>query len=220
MHKTVATGVAAVSVLLVVLLSVPSATATTIPFTPSPASIGVSFTNTDVDVFSSGLNGTTLSGQPMSLDLVLTNDLLARIQLTIPEDLGVTLTVFTNAGMEPGFSGPTTGFLINPVGNPWSAPQDAGRTQGNNGTFSMGLTGFSSGQFGGAGTIDVSGVHFETSFPNTGFTVTNSRLRFSLSANHLIFGTPLQLPEPSALVLLFAGISLVGVVYKRVASGR
>ena len=150
----------------------------------------------------------------MSLDLVLTNDLIARIQLTTPEDLGVTLTVFTSAGTEPGFSGPTTGFLINPGGNPWSAPQDAGRSQGSNGTFTMGLGGFSSGQFGGAGTIDVSGVHFETSFPNSGFLITNSRLRFTLISNHLIFGTPQQLPEPSTLGLLFAGISLVGLAYR------
>ncbi|HET9215929.1 MAG TPA: PEP-CTERM sorting domain-containing protein [Terriglobia bacterium] len=214
MHRTVATGAAAVFVLLAVLLSVPSAAATTIPFTPSPANIGVSFSNTEVDLFSSGLNGTTLAGQPMSLDLVLTNDLLARIQLTTPDALGVTLTVFTNAGTEPGFSGPTTGFLINPAGNPWSAPQDAGRSQASNGTFSMGLTGFSSGQFGGAGTIDISGVHFETSFPNSGFLITNSRLRFTLVTNHLIFGTAQQLPEPSTLVLLFAGISLVGLAYR------
>ena len=214
MHKTVATGAAVAFVLFAVLLSVPSAAATTISFTPAPASIGVPFSNTDVDLFSTGLNGTMLSGQPMSLDLVLTNDLLARIQLTSPADLGITLTIFTNAGTEPGFSGPTTGFLLNPGGNPWSAPQDAGRTQASNGTFSMGLTGFSSGQFGGAGTIDLSGVHFETSFANTGFLITNSRLRFSLASNQLLFGTPQQLPEPSTLGLLFAGISLVGLAYR------
>ena len=78
---------------------------------------------------------------------------------------------------------------------------------------------FTGADFGGAGIIDISGVHFDTSFPNTGFVVTNARLRFSLDDNRLMFGTAQQLPEPSTLLLLFAGC-LAGLTYKRVASGR
>ncbi|HZI50193.1 MAG TPA: hypothetical protein VFE29_00090, partial [Terriglobia bacterium] len=193
MHKTVATGAAAFCAFLTVILFAQPAAATTISFTPAPANIGVLFSNTDVDVFSTGLNGMTLSGQSLSLDLVLTNDLLARIQLLEPEALGVGLTVFTNAASFPGFAGTTTGFLLNPSGLQAGPAQEAGRTQGSDGSFSTGLVSFTGADFGGAGIIDISGVHFDTSFPNTGFVVTNARLRFSLDDNRLMFGTAQQL---------------------------
>jgi len=219
MHRTFATGAAAFCAFLTVILFAQPAAATTISFTPSPANIGVLFSNTEVDLFSTGLNGMTLSGQSLSLDLVLSNELLARIQLLEPQTLGVSLAVFTNAASVPGFAGPTTGFLLNPSGLQVGPAQEAGRAQGSDGSFSMGLVSFAGTDFGGAGTVDVSGVHFDTSFPTTGFVVTNARLRFSLDDNRLMFGTAQQLPEPSALLLLFAGC-VAGLTYKRVASGR
>ena len=217
MHKTLATGAAAFCVLLTILAQ--PAAATTISFTPSPANIGVPFQNTNVDLFSTGLNGTALSGQPFSLDLVLTNDLLARLQVVSPGALGIGLTIFTNAGSEPGFSGPTTGFLLNPGGLQIGNSQEAGRAQSSDGSFSMALVSFTPADFAGA-TVDISGAHFDTSLPNSGFVVTNARLRFTLNNNQLIFGTAQQLPEPPALALLFVGVSLGGLTYRRVASGR
>jgi len=215
MLKSLTFGAAAAGVLFTFMLFPTLAAATTVSFTPSPANIGVPFQNTNVDLFSTGLNGMTLSGQSLSLDLLLTNDLLARIQLLNPGQLGIVLTVFTNAGMDPGFAGTTTGFLLNPGGGQLGSPQNAGRDQGSNGTFSMGLVSFSPANLGGANVVDISGVHFDTSFPNTGFAVTNAQLRFTLNSNRLIFGTAQQLPESSTLALLVAGISMGGLLKRR-----
>jgi hypothetical protein len=216
MLKTSSVGAAAFCVCLTLILFAQPANATTVTFTPSPGNILVPFQNTNVDLFSTGLNGMTLSGQALSLDLDLAGDLLARIQMVTPTQLGITLTVFTNAAMNPGFAGTTTGFLLNPAGSQLGDSQEAGRSQGSDGSFSMGLVSFTA-----AGTFDISGVHFDTSFPNTGFLVTDTRLRFTLNQNQLMFGTAQQLPEASSFMLVLAGLSLGGLVtHRRVASGR
>jgi hypothetical protein len=216
MQKSFTSGAAALGVLLTFTLFPTLAAATTVSFTPSPAMIGVPFQNTTVNLFSNGLNGMTLSGQSLSLDLVLTNDLLGRIQVLNPGGLGIALTVFTNAGMmEPGFAGLTTGYLLNPGGGQLGTPQDAGRAQDNDGSFTVALVSFTSANLGGANPVDISGVHFDTSFPNTGFTVTNAELSFTLNTNQLIFGTAQQLPESSTLALLIAGFSLGGLLTRR-----
>lgn len=213
-------GVAVFSVFLTVFLFAQSAGATTISFTPSP--IGVPLQNTNVDMFSNGLNGTLLTGQAMSLDLIFTNELLGRITLLNANEFDLVLTVFTNAPGEPGFAGAgSTGFLINPNGGQLGSSIEAGRSQGNDGTFDLGLVTFSPSSFGGANVIDISGVHFDTSLPTSGFAVTNTRLRFTPNSNQMLFGTAAQLPESSTLALLVAGISFAGLMtYRRVASER
>lgn len=161
-----------------------------VQFTVDPANIGTSYKGGVVDLFSSGLNGAVLSGQSLSLDLVLSNEVLARLSVSYPS-FGILLNVHTNAGTFPGFAGPTTGFLLDPNGNKLGDTQVAGRAEGSDGTFVMGLDLISGG--------DISGVHFDTVFPDTGFVVTNAQLRFSLNSpnNGLIFGTAQQLPESS-----------------------
>lgn len=220
MQKTFTSGAAALGAVLMLIFFPTPAAATTVSFTPSPGTILVPFQNTTVSLFSTGLNGMTLNGQPLSLDLVLTNDLLARIQAVNPGQLGIGLTVFTNAGMEPGFAGLTTGYLLNPGGGQLGTPQDAGRAQSSDGWFSVGLVSFTTANLGGANVVDLSGVHFDTSFPNTGFTVTNAELSFTLNSNQLIFGTAQQLPESSTLALLFAGVSLGGLLRRRQIPSR
>jgi len=213
MQKSFTSGVAALGVLLMFMLFPTLAAATTVSFTPP--SVGVPFQNTTVNLFSTGLNGMTLSGQPLSLDLVFTNDLLARIQLLSPGTLGVNLTVFTNAAIDPGFAGATTGYLLNKQGGQLGTPQTAGRASDSDGSFIMGLVSFSLANLGGANVVDISGVHFDTSFPNTGFTVTNAELSFTLNTNQLVFGTAQQLPESSTLALLIAGVSVGGLLTRR-----
>jgi hypothetical protein len=215
MQKSLTSGAAAIGVLLTFMLFPTLATATTVSFTPSPAMIGVPFQNTTVNLFSTGLNGMTLSGQPLSLDLVLTNNLLGRIQVLNPGGLGIALTVFTNAGMDPGFAGVTTGYLLNAGGGQLGTPQDAGRAQSSDGSFTVALVSFTTANLGGANPVDMSGVHFDTSFPNTGFTVTNAELSFTLNNNQLTFGTAQQLPESPTLALLIAGASLGGLLTRR-----
>jgi hypothetical protein len=199
------TKLTAAVVLVVITLLTRPAGAITVNFAVDPALIGV-VGSSDVDLFSPNLNGIVLQGQTLSLDLVLTDAVLARHFLLTPDQLGVLLNVHTNASTFPGNAGPTTGFLLHPDGTPLHAPIIAGRAQGDDGTFSMGLVSFTPALLGGANVVDISGVHFDTTFPDTGFVVTDAQLRFSIhSGNRIEFGTAEQLPEHASLVLLLIG---------------
>jgi len=83
MLKSLTFGAAAAGVLFTFMLFPTLAAATTVSFTPSPANIGVPFQNTNVDLFSTGLNGMTLSGQSLSLDLLLTNGGFGSVQIAL-----------------------------------------------------------------------------------------------------------------------------------------
>jgi hypothetical protein len=82
---------AAVMLAVVMLLTGP-ADATTVNFAVNPALIGVVGSG-DVDLFSPNLNGMALQGQALSLDLVLTDAVLARLFLPNPNQLVVVLNV-------------------------------------------------------------------------------------------------------------------------------
>lgn len=206
-------------ILLIGILTASPATGwcDTVQFTVDPANIGTVSEGGSVDLFSSGLNGDVLTGQSVSLDLVLGNDMLARLFLSDPNAFGIELIVYTTAGTFPGFAGPTTGFLLDPSGNQIGNSQDAGRDMGSNGTFGMGLVSFTSGNLAGANVVDISGAQFDTTFPATGFVVTDAELSFSLNSDYdgVEFGTAQQLPEPSTL-----GLTLVGVLVMALAAWR
>jgi hypothetical protein len=191
---------------LLFLVSLP-AHATTITFTVPPANIGPLFSGNSIELSSSSLNGTALAGQSLSLDAMFANNILARLTMTTPDVLGVGLIFSTNAGTTPGFAGPTTtGFLRDANGNPFGGTQTAGRSASSDGSFSIDLNDF----IGPSTIVDLSGLHFDTSFPTSGFVVTNTTLQFTLNnQNSVRFGTIQQLPEPTSLSLLavgFAGI--------------
>jgi hypothetical protein len=59
--------------------------------------------------------------------------------------------------------------------------------------------------------IDISGVHFDTTFPAAPYVVTDAQLRFSLNFpdDRLVFGTAQQLPEASTLALTLVGVLAV-----------
>jgi hypothetical protein len=191
----------------------------TVKFTVEPANIGTVIQAPFVDVFSSGLNGIVLKGQNLSLDLVLSNDVLARLFLSDPTTFGIGLTIDTNAGTFPGFAGPTTGFLLAPSGNQLDSSQVAGRADSSDGSFSMGLVSFTPANLNGAEVIDISGLQLDTTLPNDGAVITNADLRFSFNgisgADGVEFGTAQQLPEPSTL-----GLTLVGTLVLALAAGR
>ena len=191
----------------------------TVQFTVEPANIGTVIQAPFVDLFSSGLNGTVLSGQSLSLDLVLSNDVLARLFLSDPTTFGIGLTIDTNAGTFPGFAGPTAGFLLDPSGNQLGSSQVAGRADSSDGSFSMGLVSFTRADLNGAVVIDISSVQFNTTFPNDGAVITNANLRFSFNGisgvDGVEFGTAKQLPEPSTL-----GLTLVGALVLALAAWR
>ena len=182
-----------------------------VQFVVDPHDTGILYQGVDVDVFSSDLKGVVLAGQSLSLNLLLRNSVLARLFLGDVHPFGVGLSVYTNARTIPGFAGPTTGFLLDLEGNQLGESQVAGRAAGSDGTFSMGLDSFTSDDLRPGNPLEISGLRLDTTFPATGFVVTNARLRFSLNSsyNSLEFGTAHQLPEPPTLWGLTEIVALV-----------
>lgn len=184
-------------------------------FTVDPAKIGTLYETGYVDLSSSGLDGTVLTGQSLSLDLVLNHDVLARLFLSDPSMFGIELSISTTVGTFPEFAGPTTGFLLDPTGNKLGGSQVAGRS-GSDGSFAFGLDSFTADNLGGETAIDINGVHFDTTFPATGLVVTNAQLRFSLysplAGDGVEFGTVQQLPEPPTLGLMLVVVLVIAVM--------
>jgi len=205
--------------LLGILIALPAiGRCDTVQFSVNAANIGTPIQGVgDFDLFSSGLDGTVLTGQSISLDLLFSDDVLARLFLTAPGTFGIGLSIHTNAGTFPGFAGPTTGYLLNSSGSQLGGTQVAGRADGDDGTFDVGLVSFTSASLGGAQAIDISGVHFDTSFPNDGFVITDAQLRFSFNSadDSVVFGTAKQLPEPSALWLVLVGTPMIASLARR-----
>jgi hypothetical protein len=191
---------------IVFLCSVPLG-ATTLSFTVNSADTGIVYQSGQFDLHSSDFNGTVLSGQTLSIDTVFNNDVLTRVFALNPGRLGVLLIFQTTANGYPGFAGETTGFIRDEFGQQMGSIQTAGRAMGDNGTTSMGLVSFTRNDFGGSQVFDMSGVHFETSLPGTGYTITDARLRLSFDDNRIEFGTAQQLPEPSSLAQLTLGLT-------------
>jgi hypothetical protein len=186
----------------------------TVQFTVNPANTGTVYKVGPIVLSSSGLDGTVLAGQSLSLNLTFSDDVLARLFLSAPGEFGVGLNVFTNAGTSPGFAGATTGYLLDANGNQFGGSQTAGRAMGSDGTFFVGLVSFTSANLLGANAVDISGVHFDTTLPATGFVVTNAEFVFSLNGDSdaVEFGTAKQLPEPSSFTLCVIGLSLIALV--------
>ena len=202
--------------IVLLLSSTAPAAATTVTFPVGAGQIGPDLTG-DIDLFSSSLNGVTLSKQSMSLDLLLAQDVLARILFG---DISVALTIQTNTAGSPGFAGATSGFLFGPKGAALHSPLAAGGAAASDGTFSIGLVDLSALL---SGVIDVAGVHFDTTFPDNGSLITGARLRFSVNPDvSLVFGTAAQLPEPATAVLLAAAGALLLAVsrWKRTIRGQ
>jgi hypothetical protein len=204
--------------LLVVAVLLPAfARCDSLQFTVPSGDVGNVYSGpgNSVDLFSSSLDGTVLSGQTIALDAVLTNSDLARITAVDPGVLGIELIIYTNAGSAPGFAGATTGFLVGPNGAQFGGTQTAGRSDDTNGSFSLGLVSFTSANLDGSQVFDVSGADFDTTLPPGGYVVTNVELVFTFNSkyNSVEFGTLQQLPEPRAWLLLLLGLTVVVVAF-------
>ena len=194
-------------VLLLISAGPGAAATTTVTFPVGAGQIGTPLTG-DIDLFSSGLNGLALDQQSLSLDLVLAQDLLARMTFG---DISVGLTILSNTAGSPGFPGTTTGFLLAPDGSALHSPLTAGGAAASDGSFSVGLVDLASLL---SGVIDIGGVHFDTILPNNGSAITGARLRFSVNSgiSQVTFGTAAQLPEPATAALLgISGLMLLAV---------
>jgi PEP-CTERM motif len=211
--------------LLGIVIALPaSGWADTVEFSVDPANIGAVYAgHVDVDLFSSDLNGTALGNKTLSLNLVFNDDVLARLLLSDPPGLGVALELLTLGEGPLAFDGPSTGFLLDANGNQVGDTQVAGEAfvLGPSDGFDVGLVSFNSDNLGGTNKVDISGAHFDISFPANGFVVTSAKLRFALSSdyNSLEFGTAQELPEPSSLLLLGSGlIGLVGLGRRKLSA--
>lgn len=161
---------------------------------------------------SSDLNGTVLSGQTLSLDFVLANDVLAR--LTVNDAYySVGLILQTNASTYPGFAGLSTGYFLGPSGNQLGPTLGGGSADSSNGGLAIFLD-FSAADLGG----DTSGFHFDITLPDSGYVVTNTGLNYAFDSSlddGIEFGTAQQLPEPSSITLALIGAGLVAVIARR-----
>jgi hypothetical protein len=188
---------------LILVLFVIPASAETVSFTVDPSMRGITFSGRDVDFFSQDLNGIVLNGQSLSLNVMLDDEVLARMLLH--DRIGVSLLLFTTATTFPGTAGPSTGYLLDENGSQIGGFQNVGSTQSSGGAFGLPMSLITT-QTMGTHAVDISGAHYNTIFPSSGYTVTNARLRFTVAgASQLTFGTAQQLPEPSSLVLLLTG---------------
>jgi hypothetical protein len=179
----------------------------TLHFPVDPANTGVVITKLGAtDLSSFDLNGTAVAGQSLSLDLLFSNGVLARLGASDPADLSILFIVDTNAGTFPGFAGPTTGFLLDANGSQIGLNPFAGRSMSSDGSFAVGFSLYDLGIF---SAVDISGIHIDTSFPDTsGTVVSGAKLAFVNESpfDSVEFGTKQQLPEPSTLLLLGIGI--------------
>ena len=87
---------------------------------------------------------------------------------------------------------------------------------GDDGTAIIGVSEFTSADFGGAPIFELSGAHLDTVLPGTGYTVTDTSLIINFTGNRIEFGTAAQLPEPSSLALLPLGLLALGWMRKKV----
>jgi hypothetical protein len=193
--------------------------ATTLTFAVDPAQTGIVYTAglypTDTFTFhSSQMNGTKLNGQSLSVDAIFGGDVLARVFALYPQRLGVGLMLFTDAPGVPGQFGNATGNLLSPQGQA-SNTLVAGRAMSDAGQAFMCLVLFNQSDLGGYPVIDISGAHFDTTLPTSGYSVTDAMLVFVFTNNRVEFGTAAQLPEPPTWVTMGIGLAILGVLVLR-----
>lgn len=164
------------------------------------------------------LNGTSLSGQNLSLDFIFSGAQFVRL-FTVTNDFEVSVKLQTNS---PGLAGflSGTGFLADQFGNPLQSPQDLGSASSSDGSMVAGLFPL----FAGAGAptrpFDFFDVHFDLTLPsNSSFEVTGGE--FGLSSFGL--GGPFGVgpgvpndivPDAADAAYLFC-IGLVGLLAAR-----
>lgn len=212
--------------LIALFLCAAPLSATTFQFAVDPSYVGPLLGLGADASHTTWLNGVTLDGQIMSIDAMLTNDVIATIGFRddlLP--LFFQLDIYTNAPTAPGLAGESSGYVLDPNGNQIGPSRQGTLSDLDNGHFLITLEPFSRADFGGGPTLTLGGVHFDTTFPNTGYTITDARLFLGFPSGQLMYQkiqVEHPVPEPISLALLpfgITGILIAGRIRKRMGEG-
>jgi len=160
-----------------------------------------------------GLDGISLAGQTLSINVRFTNNEFARLFTVTSRSFISLLTVQTNRSGRVGFLD-GTGFLLDQQGNALTAPEDLGRASDNHGSMHVGLFPFSSGELNTP--VDFFGIHFDLILPDHPWvTITGGDFGLISDPGHVFGigpGVPPDIVPDAGSTLLLLGISVTGLV--------
>jgi hypothetical protein len=160
------------------------------------------------------LNGTSLSGQNLSLDFLFSGAQFVRL-FSVTSDFEVSVKLQTNSVGLVGFVD-GTGFLSDQFGNPLQPPQVLGSASSSDGSMLAGLFPLFAGGGAPSQPFDFFAVHFDLSLPNnSSFEITGSEFEL-LSVAGGPFGVgpgvPNDIVPDTADSIYLLGIGLVGLL--------
>jgi len=178
---------------------------------PSPA------LSTDLAIPFSSLNGTTLSGQNLSLNFVFSSPEFVRL-FSVTSDFEVSVKLHTNSLGSVGFAD-GTGFLSDQLGNPLQPPQVLGSAS-SGGSMIVGLFPLLPGSGAPGRPFDFFSVHFDLTLPNnSSFEITGSEfelLSFGLGGPFGVGpGVPNDIVPDAADAIYLLGMGFAGVLVAR-----
>jgi hypothetical protein len=159
------------------------------------------------------LNGISLEGQRLSINILFTNNEFARLFTVTSRSFISLLTLQTNRSGRVGFLD-GTGFLLDQQGNALTTPEDLGRASDNHGSMHVGLFPFFSGELNTP--VDFFGIHFDLILPDHPWvTITGGEFGL-ISEPGRVFGigpgVPPDIVPDAGGTLLLLGISVTGLV--------
>ena len=176
--------------------------------TPIQINLGAPGTySTDMTIPFSGLNGTALAGQSLSVDFVFTNSEFLRL-FTVTTSFSTLITLQTNGSGLVGFLH-GTGYLTDSLGNALELPEILGSASSDDGQMFAGL-------FPQVGRpIDIYGAHFDLTLPtNLKLGVTEGQLR--LLSDGFAFGIgpglPADIVPETGSTAILLGMSFLAII--------
>jgi VPDSG-CTERM motif len=158
------------------------------------------------------LDGISLAGQTLSINVRFTNSEFVRLFTVTSRSFKSLLTLQTNGSGVVGFLH-GTGFLVDQQGNALETPQDLGRASTNNGSLSVGLFPFFSGELNTP--VDFFSIHFDITLPDRPWlTVTGGDFGLISDPGHVFGigpGLPPDIVPDAGSTLLLLGISVTGL---------